>query len=44
MYHEMKIAGLTRRLPLCKLNDELNIAAFVIFGDSELTVASASDC
>ena len=43
MYHEMKIAGLTRRLPLCKLNDELNIAAFVIFGDSELTVASARD-
>jgi len=39
MYHEMKIAGLTRRLPLCKLNDELYIAAFVIFGDPELTVA-----
>ncbi len=39
MYYEMKIAGLTRRLPLCRLNDELNIAAFVIFGDPELTVA-----
>ena len=38
LYHEMKIAGLTRKLPLCPLSDELNIGAFVIFGDVELTV------
>lgn len=42
MYHSMKIAGLDRNLPLCPLNDELYIGAFVIFGDAELTVACAS--
>lgn len=43
MYYSMKIAGLERKLPLCPLNDKLNIAAFVIFGDAELTVASAAE-
>lgn len=43
MYYSMKIAGLERQLPLCKLNDELQIAAFVIFGDAELTVACAEE-
>ncbi len=43
MYHSMKIAGLDRNLPLCPLNDELYIGAFVIFGDAELTVACASE-
>ena len=43
MYHEMKIAGLTRRLPLCPLNDKLMIGAFVIFGDVELTEACARE-
>ena len=32
---------LERRLPLCPISDELMIGAFVIFGDPELTVASA---
>ena len=40
-FYEMKVAGLTRQLPIFKLNDELSIAAFVIFGDVELTVACA---
>ena len=40
-YYEMQIAGLTRRLPLCPLNDKMMIGAFVIFGDMELTTASA---
>lgn len=40
-YYRMKIAGLERDLPLCALNDELMIAAFVIFGDPELTTAAA---
>lgn len=31
------IAGLKRELPLCKLNDELYIGAFIMFGDVELT-------
>ena len=43
MYYEMKIAGLDRKLPLCPLNDKLMIGAFVIFGDAELTVASAAE-
>ena len=39
--HPMTIAGLKRELPLCRVNDELYIGAFVIFGDVELTVACA---
>ncbi|MBQ1489670.1 MAG: adenine phosphoribosyltransferase [Eubacterium sp.] len=41
MYYEMKIAGLTRQLPLCPINEELYIGAFIMFGDAEITVASA---
>ena len=39
----MTIAGLERHLPLCPLNDELYIGAFVIFGDPELTTAAAKE-
>ena len=42
-YYKMKIAGLDRELPLCPLNDKLNIAGFVIFGDCELTTACAKE-
>lgn len=42
-HYDMKIAGLERSLPLCPLNDELSIGAFVIFGDQELSVAAASE-
>lgn len=42
-YYEMNIAGLDRKLPLCPLTDELQIGAFVIFGDAELTVATARE-
>jgi adenine phosphoribosyltransferase len=41
MKYKMNIAGLDRYLPLCKVNDELYIAGFVIFGDPELTTACA---
>jgi adenine phosphoribosyltransferase len=41
--HKLTIAGLARSLPLCKLNDNIYIAAFVIFGDPELTVAAAGE-
>ena len=41
MEYKMNIAGLDRALPLCKLNDNLYIGAFVIFGVAELTVACA---
>lgn len=40
--HEMTIAGLTRHLPICPVNENLSIGAFVIFGDAELTVAAAA--
>ena len=43
MTYEMHVAGLTRRLPLCPVNDTLMIGAFVIFGDVELTCACARD-
>jgi len=39
--YPLTVAGLERRLPLCPLNDKLMIAAFVIFGDVELTCACA---
>lgn len=42
MVYNITIAGINRNLPLCKLNDSLYIAAFVIFGDVELTCASAA--
>ena len=41
MEYTMKIAGVERALPLCPLNDKLQIGAFVMFGDVELTVACA---
>lgn len=41
MDHIMKIAGLERHLPLCKVTDDLYIGAFIMFGDTEITVASA---
>ena len=43
MTHPMTIAGLKRELPICRVNDELYIGAFVIFGDCELTVACATE-
>lgn len=41
--HKMKIAGLERELPLCPVNEHLDIGAFIIFGDVELTIAAASE-
>ena len=42
-YYSMTIAGCERALPLCPLNDKLQIGAFVIFGDPELTTACAKE-
>ena len=41
MTYEIEVAGLRRSLPLCPISDELYIAAFVLFGDVELTERSA---
>ena len=43
MRHEMTIAGCKRALPLCKVNDQLYIAAFIMFGDVEITKACARE-
>lgn len=42
-FYKMTIAGLKRDLPICKVNDKLDIAGFVIFGDVEMTVAAAGE-
>lgn len=39
--YTMTIAGLERSLPLCPISDSIQIGAFVIFGDPELTTACA---
>ncbi len=41
MFYTIDVAGLKRDLPLCPLNENLYIGAFVLFGDIELTVKSA---
>lgn len=41
--YKMTIAGLERELPICKVNDKLDIAGFIIFGDVEITIASAAE-
>lgn len=42
-YYTLKVAGLTRELPLCPINDKLDIAAFIMFSDVELTIACAEE-
>ena len=39
--YTLNVAGLTRELLLCAVNDRLDIAAFVMFSDVELTIACA---
>lgn len=39
--YTLHVAGLTRELPICKINDHLDIAAFIMFSDVELTIACA---
>ena len=41
MVYPMEVAGVKRELPICRVNDALYIAGFVVFGDQELTVACA---
>ncbi len=42
-FHTMKIAGVERDLQLFRINDNLQIAAFILFGDVEVTKASATE-
>lgn len=39
----INIAGLTRELPLCRVTDDTYIAAFICFGDAELTECCARE-
>ena len=41
--YKMKIAGLERELSMFEVNDKLDIAAFILFGDGEITIAAAKD-
>ena len=41
--YTLHVAGLTRELPICAINEHLDIAAFIMFSDVELTVACAEE-
>lgn len=40
-YFHLKVAGLERDLPICPINEKLDIAGFVLLGDYELVTACA---
>ena len=42
-YYTVDVAGMKRDLIRCPISDELDIAAFIMFGDVELTVHAASE-
>ena len=42
-FYHLDVAGLGRELPICKLNEHLSIAGFIMLGDPELCVACAGD-
>lgn len=42
-FYKIQVAGLTRNLPMFKVADGLKIAAFIMFGDVELTCACAGE-
>ena len=41
MYYPIEVAGLKRNLQLFPVSDKVSIAAFILLGDTELTVACA---
>ena len=41
--YKINIAGCDRELMLCPVNDKLDIAAFIMFGDVEITKAAAKE-
>ena len=43
MVYTIQVAGLSRDLPLCPISDDLNIGAFIMFGDVELTEKCAAE-
>ena len=43
MYYEIDIAGMKRNLKLFKVSDDLQIAAFILYGDVEITKHAAAE-
>ena len=43
LYYHLEVAGLERELPVFRIDEVTAIAAFIIFGDVELTVACAAE-
>ena len=43
MTYTLNVAGLTRELTLCPVDETLDIAAFIMFSDVELTVACTAE-
>lgn len=41
--YKMTIAGCERELPICVVNDKLDIAGFIMFGDVEITEKAAEE-
>jgi len=41
MKYSINICGINRDFPICKVNDDTYIAAFILFGDVEITIACA---
>ncbi|MFU0799245.1 MAG: phosphoribosyltransferase family protein [Xylanivirga thermophila] len=41
--YTLKVAGITRQLPIIQISDNLAIASFVILGDTEIVCASAKE-
>ena len=43
MNYEVDIAGMKRSLKLFKVSDDLQIAAFILYGDVEITMHAAKE-
>ena len=41
--YTLTVAGITRELPLCPVNEHMDIAAFIMFGGVEITIACARE-
>ncbi|RYL93493.1 adenine phosphoribosyltransferase [Sporolactobacillus sp. THM7-4] len=42
-YYHLKVANIERNLPIIRITDSLEIASFVILGDSELVIHAAAE-
>lgn len=42
-FYEIEVAGLKRKLRLCKVDQNMSIAAFIMFSDVEITIACAKE-